>query len=231
MFLLTIISGTSKPIGLSKLIRYLHKEENVSITEFYNSFYQDLIKPKKFLNDELNQRIGGLPNMLYDLVDPNSPSTDFDIDIGPNFPGFLSPNLFFVFSVMLHPKAFFESLEVTMLPKVKNKERLSDLIDYLINSFIDINFDPIIGRKFTTQYNWFEYFNNNKYQLTQSQYIFKILDENLKFAGSTEFEFSDYPAIDDYDQKVIQFFYHRAYNMPRPKFTDNLKLLTHDFVN
>ena len=228
MFLLTIISGTSKSIGLSKLIEYLRKEENVSITEFYNSFYQNLIKPKKFLNDELNQRIGGLPDMLYDLVDPDTDSVDFDIDIGPTFPGFLSPNLFFVFSVMLHPKEFFESLEVLMLPKVKNKKRLSDLIDYLINSFIDINFDPIIGRRFTTQYNWVEYFNNNNYTLTQSQYIFKILDENLKFAGSVDYEISDYPTIKNYDQKIIQYFYHRAYNMPRPKYTDNLQLLTQE---
>ena len=225
MFVLTIISGTSKSIGLSKLVKYLNEEENIPIVEFYNSFYQNLVKKKKFLNKELNERIAGLPTMLYDLVDPDSPSTDFDINIGDFFPGYLSPNLFFIFSVMLHPSQFYKSIEMLMLPRVKDKEKLRDLTNYLINSFIDIDFDPKFGRKFNTQYNWFEYFENDKYQLTPSRYTFKVLDKHLKFVGSIDSEFSDYPEIDDYNQKVIQFFYHRAYNMPRPKFTNNLELV------
>jgi hypothetical protein len=86
---------------------------------------------------------------------------------------------------------------------------------------IDINYNPDVGRKFVTDYNWYGYFTDKK-ELIYGQYEYTILDKLLKFSKSNDFEQSDYPTAVDDVQKMKQFFYHRASNQARAKYAKHI---------
>jgi hypothetical protein len=92
---------------------------------------------------------------------------------------------------------------------------------YLANIIIDIDYDPVVKRTFQTEYNWYSHFNDKK-QLLKSKYEYTILDERLKFIGTSNFEISDYHTYKDRDQKIKQFFYHRASNAARKKYAEHI---------
>ena len=99
--------------------------------------------------------------------------------------------------------------------------KLRDLGKYISNSMIDVDYDPTTKRKFNTDYNWYSYFNNTK-DLIKSEYEYIILDDKLKFVGTSDFEISDYYTYTDRDQKIKQFFYHRASNAARKKYAEHI---------
>lgn len=223
MLILSMISGTAKQLGLSRLLRYLKTEENITVSSFYHQLYTKLVKEEKFIDPYLNKQLGGLPKKLYDLVSPDKDYQNFELDPGPKFPGLLSPMLYFLFIVMLKPAEFYKSIENILIDQIKNKEKFIDLIDFLINVFIDIDYDPANPREFNTLYNWVDYFNNKT--TTKSYFKWRINDTGLDISSATEFKVSDYPLIKDYDKRIEQFFYHRAMNMTRPKYSENVELL------
>jgi len=90
----------------------------------------------------------------------------------------------------------------------------------LANIMIDLDYNPKTKRSFASKYNWYSYFNNNS--LTKASYEYTILDEQLKFVGNDQFDHSDYPDEQNYDQKIKQFFYHRASNAVRKKYAEHI---------
>ena len=219
MLVVIALSSTGRTLGLNFLIRHLKNKHNILVREFYDKLYKEIILKKQFGSEFLNKHLGGVTQKLHTIVS-DSTLTKIEYDIGPNFPFLLSINTYVVFLIMLEPRDFFTTV-TKYFSKELNDPSLGDLGNYLSNIMINLDYDPKIKRSFTAEHNWYSYFNNDKI-LTQGLYEYKILDEKLKLAGNSEFEYSDYPDETVYDQKIKQFFYHRASNNARKKYAEHI---------
>jgi radical SAM superfamily enzyme YgiQ (UPF0313 family) len=215
MLALTMLAGISSTCGTNFLIQYLQKEHQIAASYFYDQLYKELAVKNKFSTAEF----GNIAIELNRLVsDPSI--TKLDFDIGPNFPLLLAPHVYLTFLIMLHPTDFFNTV-ASHFSKLLNDNRCNDLGYFLANIMIDINYNPIDGRKFTSKFNWYGYLINNQ-PLTSGIYEYTILDKDLKFSGPSDFEESDYPSTSDYNEKLKQFFYHRASNQARKKYAQHI---------
>jgi len=220
MLVLTMLGGVAKPVGFNFITEYFKQEHNLLPSIFYDKFFKDILKNKQFNSEILNDKLGNVPEKLYKLVnDPNTVKLEFDI--GPDFPLWLSPHSYVTFLVMLYPQELFEALG-NFFSKELNDSRIKDLCYYLANIMIDVDYNPAIGKTFTTEYNWFSYFNDGK-ELTQGTWEYQISDKLLKFKGTDIFEISDYPTITNKVDRIKQFFYHRGSNGARIKFANQIK--------
>lgn len=218
MVAITMFSGISNIIGFNFITEYLAEAHNLSPSSFYDKMYKDIVVEKKFQDSILNDKISGITDLLKDLVDGKIKQLNFDI--GPDFPLYLSPITYISFMIMLYPKEFF--MPVTeYFANWLDDDKISDLGVYLSNIMIDIDYDPTQPRIFQTNYNWYSHFNDKK-PLLKSKYEYTILDKQLKFVSSENVDYSDYPTIKDRDQKIKQFFYHRASNAARKKYAEHI---------
>lgn len=219
MFAVSMLAGMSKTIGVNFLTYYLDQEHNLGPSVFYDKLYKDIIGNKKFSNSILNDKLSLLQENLHELVDnPDVLKLEYDID--ERFPMILAPHVYVGFIIMLYPKDFFVTV-TKYFADYLDDPKFEDLGKFLYNIMIDLDYDPKIKRTFSTEYNWYSYVLENK-QLHKSSYEYIISDIQLKFKGSNDFEESDYPTANDYDQKVKQFFYHRASNPVRKKYAEHI---------
>ena len=218
MLAITTLAGVGNIIGFNFFTVYLNNKHRIPSSFFYDKLYKKIISEQKFNTDFLNKSIGNFPKQLYDVVtDPKLNKIEFDIT--PTFPLLLSANTYITFLIMLEPTDFFTTIGDYFSIEF-NDPALKDLGRYLANIMIDLDYNPKIKRSFTTEYNWYSYFNNNS--LTKASYDYTILDEQLKFVGNDQFDYSDYPDEQNYDQKIKQFFYHRASNGARKKYAEHI---------
>jgi hypothetical protein len=202
-------------VGTNFLIQFLKREYQLPASYFYDQMYKELIVKDKFATPIF----GNIPNELNRLaLDPTVTKLEFDID--PKFPLLLGPTVYLTFLIMLYPKDFFNT-NALHFSKVLKDDRIIDLCHFLANIIIDLTYDPTVGRTFTTKFNWYGYLINDQ-PLTSGEYEYTILDKDLKFNGISEFEYSDYPIQTDPDEKMKQFFYHRATNQPRKKYAQHI---------
>ncbi len=215
MLVVTMLSGISNTIGFNYFIDYLQENHQQKPSVFYDEIYKELLVKKKFTTEILNDKLGGIINQLHNLVDDDNIKT-IEFDIGPKFPLYLAPFIYVGFLIMLYPKEFFSDV-AEYFANLYNDDKIKDLGKYLSNIMIDIDYDPINKRIFYTEYNWYSYFNGTK-DLIKNEYEYIILDDKLKFTGTSDFETSDYYTYDNRDQRIKQFFYHRASNAARKKY-------------
>lgn len=219
MLAVTTLSGISNTIGLNYFTEYIQSSHGKLPSVFYDKIYKEILIKKKFTSPILNDKLGRIPDYLYQLVD-NDEINAIEFDIGPQFPLYLAPFVYVGFIIMLYPKEFF--LDVAhYFSKLLNDNKLLDLGKYISNIMIDIDYDPATKRKFNTEYNWFSHFNDKK-PLIKSNYEYTILDDKLKFVGTLNFGISDYHLETNRDQKIKQFFYHRASNAARKKYAEHI---------
>lgn len=219
MLALTMLSGVANLTGFSFFTEYIQTTHNVNPSVVYDKLYKDIIKNKKFTSEFLNEKIGFIPDHLYDLVE-NSEITQLGFDIGEDFPLLLSPHTYLTFVIMLDPQGFFNTVS-DYFAKEFSDPAISDLGRYLGQSIIDINYDPDEKREFTSNHNWYSHFTN-KQPLTAGQYQYNILDDQLKLVRTRDFEYSNYPTESDYNEKVKLFFYHRGSNGARKKYAQQM---------
>lgn len=219
MYFVSALAGVSKTLGFDFIAKYLSDTHNKSLSFFYDFIFKNVIVNKKFNNAVLNEKLGSILPDLYKVVtDDNQTTIEFDID--PEFPLLLALHLYFTFLVLLYPASFFTAI-TDCLAEELGDENLKDLGTYLSNITIDIDYDPVVKRKFKTKFNWYSYLNNTK-PLTEGSYEYTINDDKLKFVGSLNFDYSDYPDSTDYIQKIKQFFYHRVSNQTRKKYAQHI---------
>lgn len=220
MVAVTMMASIGKTLGIDFFVRFL-KDHHPSVTagELYNLIYKELIIPGEFSDPYLNEKFSDIPKTLRQVSrDSDIQKLEFDID--PKFPLLLSIYIYVAFLVMLRPTAFFTAVANKLSSRLDDP-KLTDLGHYLANIMIDIDYDPLNQRKFITKYNWYGYFNLN-IPLTEGNFEYIILDDKLKFVGSTGVDYSDYPQQKDVDQKIKQFFYHRASNQARKKYAQHI---------
>lgn len=215
MVAINMISLIAKTTGVRFFTDYLKHKHKVKASQFYDIIYTHFIKKKQFSNQELNKKMGGVVDFLREIVDRDDKDKMlFDLD--PAFPFYLAPHVYMTFVVMLYAKDFFKDVS-EYFSVLYNDKRITDLGTYLANIMIDIDYHPINKRKFYTNYNWHSYFNENK-KLLKRNYEYIILDEKVKMVGTSDFEDSDYYLETDQNQKIKQFFYHRAASPARQKY-------------
>lgn len=219
MVAVSMLAAISKTVGVDLLVDYLQKQHQLSAGTFYDELYKNIVIPGKFNSLELNQKFLEIPAKLKEIIETDKlHKLEFDVD--QSFPMILSIYVYVAFMIMLHPRSFFTTVADYFANNL-NDNKLNDLGIYLSNIMIDLSYDPKEKRTFELKYNWFSYFNLNK-SLTAGRYEYKILDELLKFVATTEFEYSDYPEQVDVNQKIKQFFYHRASNQARKKYAQHI---------
>jgi hypothetical protein len=215
----TMLSGISTTIGLNYFTDYLTSAHGLKPSVFYDKLYKELVVKKQFKSAILNEKIGNLVDQLYQVVEDESVSK-LEFDISPNFPMYLAPYIYVGFTIMLYPREFFSSVADYFADWLQD-EKIRDLGKYLANIMIDLDYDPTTGRVFTTEYNWFGHFTNSK-DLQQGLFEYTILDNKLKFIGTSELDVSDYTDYQDRDMRIKQFFYHRASNAARKKYAQQI---------
>jgi radical SAM superfamily enzyme YgiQ (UPF0313 family) len=219
MVAITMISSVSKVVGLNLFTEYLQAMHNVKASVFYDLLYKEIISKKRFSTEVLNDKIGGVPEYLYSVINDDT-ATRIEFDIHPDFPLLLAPHVYITFLIMLHPKDFFSTVASYFAERF-NDEKINDLGKYLTNIMIGIDYNPNIDHSFTVNHNWYSY-TNSQQELTTGVYEYKLLDKKLKLTGSDQFDDSDYFTETDYMQKVKQFFYHRGSNQARIKYANNI---------
>ena len=219
MVAVSMLASISKTVGVDLLVDYLQKQHRLSAGTFYDELYKNIVIPGKFDSAKLNQKFLEIPAKLREIVETDK-LHELEFDVDHSFPMILSIHVYVAFMIMLYPKSFFTTVTDYFANKL-NDPKLNDLGIYLYSIMIDLTYDPKIKRTFELKYNWYSYFNLNK-SLTEGQYEYKILDEHLKFKATTEFEYSDYPEQVDVNQKIKQFFYHRASNQARKKYAQHI---------
>jgi putative methyltransferase len=219
MVIVSMLSATGKPLGTGMLIDYLIKEHNFSAGKFYDIIYKKIILANGFGDENLNDRFLSIKTKLKQVA--NSDQLEkLEFDISPSFPLILSMYVYVSFLVMLYPKSFFGAI-TNYFAKELADNKLIDLGHFLTNIMIDLDYNPKTKRTFNTKYNWYSYLTSNQ-PLTPGNYEYKILDTLLKFKASSDFEVSDYPDQTDKDQKIKQFFYHRASDQSRKKYAEHI---------
>jgi len=219
MLVLTMLSGVGKTVGMDFLIKYINDVHDRSPSFYYDHLYREIVVNKKFNDPILNDKLGDIPTKLYNLLEDPS-ATTIEFDIGKDFPLLLAPYVYVVFTIMLYPKEFFTSV-TNYFANLLDDDKILDLGIFLTQIMIDIDYDPNIGRKFITEYNWYSYYNNER-ALVKSKYEYTLLDSQLKFVSNDDNEYSDYPSHSDPIQKMKQFFYHRASNPSRKKYAQKI---------
>lgn len=219
MLAVTMLSGVANTLGLRYFTNYLSTHHGLNPSVFYDKVYKELVTKKKFTSPVLNDKLGNIVDHLNQLVEDETLKT-VEFDIGPNFPLYLAPFTYVGFIIMMYPKEFFSDV-ASYFANWLGDEKILDLGKYLSNIMIDPDYDPRDKRKFNTDYNWYSYFNSSK-DLIKNTYEYIILDEKLNIAGSSGFEMSDYYTYTNRDTRIKQFFYHRASNAARKKYSENI---------
>lgn len=219
MVAVTMMASIGKTLGIDFFVKFLKEHYSMTAGELYDLIYKDLIVPGDFNDPYLNKKFSDIPLKLKQVSTGDS-IQKLEFDISPEFPLLLSIYIYVAFLVMLRPQSFFVSVASKLADKF-NDPKLNDLGHYVANIMIDIDYDPTKQRKFNTKYNWYGYFGLNT-PLTAGNFEYTILDDKLKFVGSTGVDYSDYPKQTDINLKMKQFFYHRASNQARQKYAQNI---------
>jgi len=219
MLAVSMIASSINTIGLHFLIKFLDQQYQIKPSKFYHVLYKEIICKSIFSSQILNEKLGMLPDSLISLVDdPTVRRLEFDI--GEDFPFLLAPHVYFTFAVMLYPEDFFKTV-ADYFADVLHDKKIRELGKFLSNIMIDLTYDPLVGRRFKTEYNWYSHLFKDA-PLTNGKYEYIISDKLLKFVKITDFEYSDYPAAIDLAYKTKQFFYHRAANVARQKYAHHI---------
>jgi len=224
MTLISCLAFAGESNGLNHLlIPYLLKEHNVSVVDVYDSVFKILFKEQTQISDQMlladtEKLLHSLNGWMYDPDCLNN-----HIDYHPDFPLLLTPFMFTAFSILLNIQSFYKEICETLSVKY-NDEKLIDLGHYLGQAVIDISYDPSVGRKFNTKYNWLDYFNG--FELSEGSYVYVINDQTILVNHE-----ADNPDLitwhlepNDLTRKK-QFYYQSVTRLSESRISSTIKLL------
>lgn len=159
-------------LGLNEFfIKYLNTEHNINPSNLYK-----LIVDKSYKNEFKISELDTISKLerehSYDWLNIDS-VRDALIDMGPFWPFEIPSQTALAFVMLSNINEFYKMLG-THYATLLGDDKILDLTNYLANATVDINYNPSIGRIFTTQYNWLKYFNTGV--LESGKFTFEMSD-------------------------------------------------------
>ena len=159
-------------LGLNEFfIKYLNTEHNINPSNLYK-----LIVDKSYKNEFKISELDTISKLerehSYDWLNIDS-VRDALIDMGSNWPFEIPSQTALAFVMLRNINEFYKMLG-THYATLLGDDKILDLTNYLANATVDINYNPSIGRIFTTRYNWLKYFNTGV--LESGEFTFEMSD-------------------------------------------------------
>lgn len=175
IFLANSLAGAGVSTGINNyLIAYLQKTHGVKPVDIIFWILENYIYRNKFQNQELSYNFSNLVQTLEDWVWERVNKSS--IDYHPEFPLAFNPLYFIAFVILTNLKDFYQDICLALAEKF-NDDKIVDLGNYLSNAILDLTYNPDVGRTFTVNYNWQNYFAGGP--LTFGQYEYIITDTTI----------------------------------------------------
>lgn len=204
--------------GLTKFIaQYLHDVHKVSHSSFYLDLYRTFLRDPILCGQSmyriLDDHIKTITSWVYDDHENLCRGTEISVDILPNFPFVLTPENYWTFLGLAFSADFYERLSPYLLD-IYHDNRISEVIRYNKIRLLSPDYDPDIGRQAMFDWDWYDYFENGQ-PLRQNKNRITINDSHVG-VGTLNHEFTRpirWHLESDYDEKLLQFFYHTSVNV------------------
>jgi hypothetical protein len=220
MFVFNAFSQAGDSTGINThLVKYLVQEYNVKPSFVLDSIFKQFIMvPNNWTNRSLGDKIHNIYTTMYNWVHGSVNQNGFDYH--KDFPLILPIHMYFPFLILMNTSDFYNEI-CEFLSEKFNDQKILDLGKFLTNAIIDISYDPKLGRKFTTNYNWLHYFQTGN--LEYGTFNFDIADKTVYTNGSylpiDWYEFST-----NYLDIAKQFVYKQLGDITIQKISTTIKL-------
>lgn len=221
MFVFNALAQAGDSTGInSLLVKYLVQEFELKPSTVIDDIFKQFIKTKKnWSNKFLGNQFFNIYATIDEWVHGNTTKNGFDYH--EDFPLILPIHMYFPFIILTNLSSFYDEICNYFANKF-NDAKLQDLSKYMSNAIIDISYNPRTGRKFTTNYNWFNYFTNGNLESGSFEYL--ITDQTVYTNGNylpiDWHEFSK----NDLDIKK-QFVYKQLGDITIQKISNTIKIL------
>lgn len=177
MVLVSNLIHTLTVTGINNtLCVYLKQFHNLEPSVVLDHIYNNYIKPNS-LNTELllANKLAVAYQAIYKWVYDDACYTT-EIDFHPEFPFYLPPSTYIALASLTNAELFYSTICNDLSAKF-NDPALTDLGVYLTNSVLDSEYNPDVGRKFSTKYNWLAYFKTK--ELDQGSFTYQVNDQTV----------------------------------------------------
>jgi len=158
-------------IGLTKVLSiYLHNTGAKSYENFYSDLY-DIIK------EEFVDVFKNIENSLHLWINSPGGSLELQSDTGEDF---IDIEYLLCLYFLKHKDRFYYLVKKS-LTSVLNST-IQDLINWQKNSIIDCNYDPEKGVLITCKYDWYEWWNNKKFDenVLPAKNFYRYIDKKIR---------------------------------------------------
>jgi len=177
MLLVNSLAVSGAPIGLNDfMIKYIVSEYSVSPSEILDFIYKNFIKNiDKWQDPSLAKEISKIYNTVANWT--TGDLSDIAIDYDPEFPLLLSVNMYLAFTILTNINSFYKQVSKSLSEKYSD-DKILDLGNYLSNCTIDLDYNPVDGRTFSTKYDWYNFFNGSS-KLIEQNCTYQINDTQI----------------------------------------------------
>jgi len=220
MYLVNALSVSNENTDINQsLCKYLYQQHGIPPSQIQDFIYKNYIKPGAETDDQIKALFyKGYQSMYNWLHDDNY--TQSDIDFHESFPMRLSHPTYFTLVMLTNAKDFYKKLCQQLADK-HNDSAIVDLGIYLANGVLDSDYNPDLGRVFTTQHDWLKYFQTGV--LTPGPCTYQV-DDKTVFLNQTyqDINWHQHPAG---SPKQHEQYLYQAVSQLGSNFSKNIKLL------
>ena len=220
MYLVNALAGSNENTNINQsLCKYLYQQHGILPSQIQDFIYRNYIKPGAETNDQIKALFYKGYQAMYNWVyDDNYNQSG--IDFHQDFPLRLSHYTYFALVMLTNAKHFYEKLCHQMADRY-NDSAIVDLGIYLANGVLDSDYNPDLGRVFTTQHDWLKYFQTGV--LTPGPCTYQV-DDKTVFLNQTyqDINWHQYPAG---SPKQHEQYLYQAVSQIGSNLSKNIKLL------
>jgi putative methyltransferase len=221
IFLLTTLASIGRSSGITQyLIRYIANVHKIKPSKIYSVIVDNFFYDSKFLDKQLKKGFTDVKNKVVGWA--HGQNDDISMDYHSQFPLKFDPQHFIAFLIFTNLQHFYKEVCLKLADHYQD-DKIIDLGNYISNSIIDLNYNPITGRNFVVDYNWQEYFCGENL-VKQSCNYFLDDDELLIHQQNQKINWHLYK--DDELSFKKQFFYQSLSNLYTNKISKTVRLLT-----
>lgn len=177
MNLITCLAQASDSNGINSLLgTYMKSVHNLRPSDLIDFIYKNYVRPNKFTKGhKLRELLVNAHETIYRWVHDGN-LLHAGIDYHYDFPLILSGHTYFGLITLTNHQEFIDLL-CTDLAKHYSDLKILDLGIYLKNSILDSEYNPDVGRTFSTRYNWLKFFKDN--ELDNGIFTYRVDDQDI----------------------------------------------------
>jgi hypothetical protein len=219
MFLLNVLSVAGDASGItSKLITYLKHEHKINPSDIFDFILDKFILNRGFKDEQLNELFAKLYDSTHNWVFGNERFTS--IDYRQDFPLLMSGYNYTAFIITTNTEKFYKEVCRTLAEKFDD-DKINDLGKFITGGLIDYNYNTETGRRFTTNYNWLDWFGTQT-TLEFGSYTYTVNDKFIH-TNITKIEPSWHTYSNEID-RLKTFFYQALGDLQSDNFSKSIKL-------